>query len=98
MNIKYLPTAEDIPLGVNFSTAYRNIIEYKIKGSPLLQGFPSFKTVHWTVLKFTPFGALLRQKISPSADGDQRASALWTPDQLCSAGPATVNMMSFIAL
>ncbi|MBR6791889.1 MAG: hypothetical protein IKM49_02040, partial [Ruminococcus sp.] len=27
---------------------------------PHLQGFPSFKTVHRTVLKFTPCGALLK--------------------------------------
>ena len=27
------------------------------RGRPLLQGVPSYKTVRWTVLKFTPCGA-----------------------------------------
>ena len=29
----------------------------KLRERPLLQGVPSFKTVHWTVLKFTLCGA-----------------------------------------
>ena len=50
-----------------------------LRGRPLLQGVPSFKTVHRTVLKFTPCGALLRQGISPSAEGDKGALPPLTP-------------------
>ena len=38
---------------------------------PLLQGFPSSKTVHRTVFEFTLFERLRGQGISPSAEGDQ---------------------------
>ena len=43
------------------------LIYIALRGIPPLQGFPSFKLS----LKIHPFGALLRQGISPSAEGDQ---------------------------
>ncbi len=64
---------------------FRVVEKFKSRGRPLLQGVPSFKTVHRTVLKFTPCGALLRQGISHSAEYDQRL-CLWNSQPLEKAG------------
>jgi len=49
-----------------------------IRERPLLQGVPSFKTVHRTVLKFTLCGALIRLYVGLCPTPHQRL-CLWNP-------------------
>ena len=58
--------------------AERKFTSTKLRGRPLLQVVPSFKTVHRTVLKFTPCGRR-QQGLSPSADGDKGRCPLTLP-------------------
>ena len=70
---------------IRYKAVRRSLCGVAIRERPLLQGVPSFKTVHWTVLKFTLCGAPegcidLRSIWGAAPNPAKGTSSLWNPD------------------